>query len=129
MRKATAVAAGGVVLLGLGVLPAHAEGHRSTYISVWERGHESNRWYDRNSDSIRTAVSLTTCHTDAIFSSATLKLSKEVDFAPDENRGSRTNYCNATSNWGDESAGTYYFTLTGFNGGSRLSVNSVGINW
>ncbi|MFE1383537.1 hypothetical protein ACFW6S_31780 [Streptomyces sp. NPDC058740] len=123
-----AVAAGGAALLSLGIVPAHAEGSRTSYIGGWEAGHESNRWYDNNYDATSTSVRFSGCETDTSFSAAVLGLYKDISLAPDENHGSRTNYC-GTSSWGDESAGSYYFKLNSFSAGSRLSVTDVRIAW
>ncbi|MER5564445.1 hypothetical protein ABT071_38330 [Streptomyces sp. NPDC002506] len=128
IRQAIAVAAGGAALLSLGIVPAHAENSRTSYIGGWARGNESSRWYDNNNDGVSTSVGFSGCQTDSSFSNASLTLYKDVSLAPDENHGGRTNYCN-TSYWGDESEGSYYFTLSGFTGGSRLSVSTVRIAW
>ncbi|MFC7310571.1 hypothetical protein ACFQVC_40960 [Streptomyces monticola] len=129
MRKAVAVAAGTVMVLGLGALPAHAENYHDTYLSNWGPGKESSRWADNNRDSVKTSIRFSSCYTDGAsgFNSATLKLSKDV-FGPDDHYGSRTNKCN-TSTWGDQSKGDYYFTLTGVNSGGVLTVKSVRITW
>ncbi|PJM98558.1 hypothetical protein CG740_34460 [Streptomyces sp. CB01201] len=122
------MAAGGAALLSLGVVPAHAEGSRTSYIGGWARGNESSRWADDNSDGASTSVGFSGCQTDSSFSSASLNLFQDISLAPDKDRGSRTNYCN-TSAWGVQPKGSYYFTLTGFTGGSRLTVSTVRIAW
>ncbi|MGO4634208.1 hypothetical protein AB4225_25300 [Streptomyces sp. 2RAF24] len=128
IRQAVAVAAGGAALLSLGIVPAHAEGSRTSYIGGWAVGNESNRWYDNNYDGTSTSVGFSGCETDTTFSGANLGLFKDISLAPDENHGSRANYC-GTSTWGDESAGSYYFKLNSFTYGSRLTVSSVRIAW
>jgi hypothetical protein len=129
VRKAASAAAGAALLLGLGVLPAHAENYRDTSLTGWGPGKESSRWKDNNRDNVSTSVRFADCHTDggSGFKSASLKLWKDV-FGPDENKGSRTNACN-TSAWGDQSAGDYYFELTGFGSGGVLTVKSIRISW
>ncbi|WP_328301523.1 hypothetical protein OG389_29670 [Streptomyces sp. NBC_00435] len=128
MRKATAVAVGGLTLLALGVADAAAEGSRTTYIAGWERGHESNRWYDNNSDSTTTTVGFGSCYTDSSFNSATVAVYQDVSWSPDKNIATRANYCNTTY-YGRVSAGSYYFKVSDFSGGSRLSVDDVNIGW
>jgi hypothetical protein len=128
MRKVAAVALGGATLLALGVAPAQAEGSRTSYIGGWERGRESNRWYDGNADSTSSIVSLSTCYTDSSFNSATLNLYQDISWNPDRNVGSRVNYCGLSS-WGRVSAGSYYFKLSDFSGGSRFTADNVYIAW
>ncbi|MFI9355968.1 hypothetical protein [Streptomyces lydicus] len=76
-----------------------------------------------------TTVQFSGCSTDSAdgFKSAALTLYKDV-FGPDEDHGTRTNYCNATS-WGDKSAGDYYFTLSGVASGATLHVKRVVIRY
>ncbi|MFD8978467.1 hypothetical protein [Streptomyces sp. NPDC059564] len=128
MRKAVAVAMGGVTLLALGVTEASAEGSRTSYIAGWSRGGESNRWYDNNSDSNTTTVGFSNCYTDSSFNSATVAVFQDVSWSPDKNIATKVNYCNTTY-YGRVSAGSYYFKLTDFSGGSNLSVDDVNIGW
>ncbi|MFE5300688.1 hypothetical protein [Streptomyces sp. NPDC056632] len=120
----------GAAILGLaGAAPAFAEGSRTTYISKWTPGGESNRWKDQNLDAASTTVGFSGCSTDGGngFEAAGLILWKDV-LGPDENQGFKSNYCNRVY-WGDKSAGDYYFELDGFTSGSYLWVNSVGITY
>ncbi|WP_431042510.1 hypothetical protein ACQUSR_11690 [Streptomyces sp. P1-3] len=119
------------MLLGFaGAVPAHAEGSRDTYFSAWRQGQESSRWQDNNRDSVTTSVSLSGCSTDGGdgFKWATLKLWKNRDFYPDDNKGSRDNKCGKSS-WGDESSGKYYFELSGFGSGGYMTANKVYIKY
>ncbi|TLQ42050.1 hypothetical protein [Streptomyces marianii] len=115
----------GAALLGLaGATPAFAEGSWSSYIANWTSGKESRRWTDRNSDAVSTSVAFPGCSTDSNrFSAAQVKLWKDV-FGPDDDQGTRTNYCNTVS-WGDKVSGTYYSELAGFAYDSILDVNRV----
>ncbi|MFI8966596.1 hypothetical protein ACIGO8_31305 [Streptomyces sp. NPDC053493] len=118
----------GAAILGLaGAAPAFAEGSRSTYIQGWQVGHESSRWTDNNLDAVTTSVGFSGCTTDGWngFKAATLILWKDV-FGPDPSQGVKTNYCNRVY-WGDQSSGSYYFSVDGFTTGGSLSVSSVGI--
>jgi hypothetical protein len=128
MRKVAAAALGGATLLALGVSPAQAEGSRTTYMAGWERGHESSRWYDSTNGTVETTVSLSNCYTDSSFNSATLSLYQDISWNPDKNMGNRTNYC-GTSYWGRPPAGSYYFKLADFSGGSRFTSDPVYITW
>ncbi|MEE1751205.1 hypothetical protein [Streptomyces sp. SP18CS02] len=127
-RRATAIAVGATVLLGLGALPAHAENYRDTNFSGWTRGTESSRWHDNDRDNTTTALTFADCYTDAGFSYATLKVWRDVPLSPDVDRGTRTNYC-GTSLWGKEAQGDYYFELDGFLSGSVMTVKSIRIKW
>ncbi|MFD5557619.1 hypothetical protein ACFWIA_27735 [Streptomyces sp. NPDC127068] len=116
----------GAVLLGVaGVVPAHAEGSFSSYISAWQPGDESRRWTDGNRDSVKTSVRFRGCESDGGggFRKAQLKLWRDV-FGPDKHQGTRTNTCK-TATWKDVSKGTYYFELWGVWNGSFLWVDSV----
>ncbi|MFJ2598659.1 hypothetical protein [Streptomyces erythrochromogenes] len=126
--KVAVAALTGGALLALGVSPASAEGSRTTYIGGWERGRESNRWYDSNTGTVETSVRLSGCYTDSSFNSATLSLYQDISWSPDKNVGNRTNYCGA-SYWGRPGAGSYYFKLADFSGGSRFTADPVYITW
>ncbi|MEU9418374.1 hypothetical protein [Streptomyces sp. NPDC048272] len=119
---------GSATLLTLGAAQAQAEGSRGSYMSSWGRGHESNRWYDNNYDSLVTGVQFSNCVTDSSFNSATIGLYQDISAAPDRGYGNRTNYCNYSS-WTRPGKGSFYFKLNDFSGGSVLSVNPVNINW
>ncbi|MFC4611514.1 hypothetical protein ACFO9E_27540 [Streptomyces maoxianensis] len=129
VRKTAAAIAGAAVLVGLGALPAHAENYRDTSLTGWTPGKESTRWTDNNRDAASTSVRFADCHSDGGdgFKRANLKLWKDV-FGPDENKGTKTNYCN-TVGWGDQSAGSYYFELDSFTSGGVLTVKSIRISW
>ncbi|MDH2391551.1 hypothetical protein QCN29_22775 [Streptomyces sp. HNM0663] len=116
----------GAALVGLaGTTPAYAEGSWSSYISGWTSGKESRRWTDNNTDSVSTSVGFSGCASDGGggFKHAQLKLWKDV-FGPDDDQGTKTNYCNRVY-WGDKSSGKYYFELWGVVSGGYLSVKSV----
>ncbi|MEU5977840.1 hypothetical protein [Streptomyces sp. NPDC047315] len=116
------------MLLLVNAVPAHAENERWSYIQGWQVGHESNRWYDRNSDAETTAVALVGCSTDTQFTFASLTLYRVVDFAPDDSYGTKTERCRTWA-WGDPQAGNYYFKLSGFTGGSVFFADSAHIRW
>ncbi|WP_328301527.1 hypothetical protein OG389_29690 [Streptomyces sp. NBC_00435] len=127
-RKIVASLAGGVLLAGLAALPAQAENSRTSYISWWQPGKESSRWWDNNNDSASTTVALNGCDTTGHFSWASLSLWRDVSLSPDRGYGGRTNYCGA-SEWGDVTAGSYYFKLDGFADGDAFNASTVNIYW
>ncbi|MER6316477.1 hypothetical protein ABT237_22285 [Streptomyces sp. NPDC001581] len=108
--------------------PAQAEGSRTSYIAGWDRGWESNRWYDNNYDGNATGVGFGSCYTDSSFNSATIALYQDISASPDRGYGNRTNYCNYTS-WSRPGKGSFYFKLSDFSGGTRLNVDDVNIDW
>ncbi|MET8179494.1 hypothetical protein [Streptomyces sp. NPDC005336] len=71
-------------------------------------------------------MTLSGCSTDGAndFRSATLKLWKNRDLLPDDDKGSRSNSCGKSA-WGDQSSGTYYFELFSFNTGGTMSARKV----
>ncbi|KAK1184452.1 hypothetical protein B7755_043990 [Streptomyces sp. NBS 14/10] len=71
-------------------------------------------------------MTLSRCSTDGgtDFDWARLKLWKNRALLPDENKGSRDNYCGKSA-WGDQSSGTYYFELDGFTSGGTMSAKKV----
>ncbi|WP_274917595.1 hypothetical protein [Streptomyces sp. WZ-12] len=128
-RRAAGIVAASIALGFIGVVPAHAEGSRTTYISGWHINNESQRWTDNNKDATSTSVAFSGCSTDSGngFNDAGLTLWKDV-FGPDENHSSRSNRCN-TSSWGRQSAGSYYFSLNSLTYGGTLHVKSVTIRY
>ncbi|MFD7499823.1 hypothetical protein [Streptomyces sp. NPDC059850] len=117
-----------MVLGFAGAVPAQAEGSRTTFFTAWHAGNESSRWSDN--DSVSTSVTLSGCSTDggSGFRSATLKLWKNRDLLPDDDKGSKSNSCGKSA-WGDQSAGTYYFELFGFTSGGTMSASKVVIKY
>ncbi|GGU41751.1 hypothetical protein GCM10010211_01010 [Streptomyces albospinus] len=128
-RRAAGIVAASIALGFIGSIPAHAEGSRTTYISGWHINSESSRWTDNATDGVSTSVQFSGCSTDSDngFGEAGITLYKDV-FGPDEDHGTRTNYCN-TSSWGSQSSGDYYFTLSSLTYGGTLNVKSVGIRY
>ncbi|MEU6889820.1 hypothetical protein ABZ918_32405 [Streptomyces viridosporus] len=124
IRSAAVIAAGTATILGLSVMPAHAEGSRTSYIAGWRVGKTSNTWYDNNSDAVATTVTLKGCFTDSEFHSAKLTLYK----SDGTSYGTKTNTC-GTSSWTRPGKGTFYFKLTDFSGGSSFSAEKVEIRW
>ncbi|GAA0897851.1 MULTISPECIES: hypothetical protein [Streptomyces violaceusniger group] len=125
-RKAVGLVAGAVLLGFAGAVPAHAEGSRTTYFTGWHPGNESSRWTDNNTDGVSTSVTLSGCHTDGAngFQKANLKLWKNRDLLPDDDKGTRSNSCGKSA-WGDQSSGKYYFELFSFTTGGTMSANKV----
>ncbi|MER6316481.1 hypothetical protein ABT237_22305 [Streptomyces sp. NPDC001581] len=126
--KIAASIAGGVLLSGMAAPPAQAEGSRTSYISWWIQGHESNRWWDGSSDTWDTAVELSNCETEGHFSWVSLSLWRDISSAPDRSYGGYTNDCGRTA-WGDVAAGTYYFKVDSFREGEHFSAKPVNIYW
>ncbi|MFJ2598660.1 hypothetical protein [Streptomyces erythrochromogenes] len=129
MKKQMAAAvAGGVMLVGLGALPAQAENSRTSYISWWLPGKESKRWYDNSSDTWSTAVVLHNCETGTRFNWVSLSLWRDISAAPDRSYGAKKNYC-GRSDWGDVAAGSYYFKVDDFRDGEAFKAEPVYIYW
>ncbi|MEE6266753.1 hypothetical protein V2E29_14015 [Streptomyces diastatochromogenes] len=128
-RRASGIIASAIAVGFIGSIPAHAEGSRTSYISGWHINNESQRWTDNNTDAVNTAVGFSGCSTDTDngFNDSRLTLWKDVS-GPDENHGSRANFCN-TSTWGRERAGDYYFSLTSLTYGETLHVKKVTIRY
>lgn len=122
----------GAALLGGLALPAYAEGSWSSYISGWLISEQSRSWDDSNSDGVSTAVTLSGCSipNGQTFQSVKLGLYREITLLPDESQGTITKAC-GTYTWGDESSGSYHFTLLAINGdssgafGYNFSASSV----
>ncbi|MCZ0972482.1 hypothetical protein O1L55_15900 [Streptomyces albulus] len=128
-RRAVGIVTASVALGFIGVIPAHAEGSRTTYISGWHINNESSRWTDNDIDGANTSVQFSGCSTDSDngFNDAGITLYKDV-FGPDEDHGTRSNRCN-TSTWGSQSSGDYYFTLSSLTYGGTLYVKKVVIRY
>ncbi|MFG2774693.1 hypothetical protein [Streptomyces sp. NPDC048350] len=129
--RSTTVAAGVLALTAVAA-PAQAEGSFSSHISSWIAGsNESRRWTDRNTDGTSTSVAFGGCSTEpGSFYSVSPAVYKDV-FGPDENKGTKTNYC-GTSSWGDVASGDYYFRLELINGGAtgyRFSATAVTVRY
>ncbi|MFF7780439.1 hypothetical protein ACFZCG_39260 [Streptomyces tanashiensis] len=131
-RLRSVVVTAGVLALAATAAPAQAEGSFSSYIDNWLAGsNESRRWADKNTDATSTSVAFSGCSTDpGSFYSVSPAVYKDV-FGPDENKGTKTNYC-GTSTWGDLAAGDYYFRLELINGGAtgyRFDSASVAVRY
>lgn len=129
--RSVTVAAGVLALAGVAA-PAQAEGSFSSSIGSWIAGsNESRRWADKNTDATSTSVAFGGCSTDpGSFYSVSPAVYKDV-FGPDENKGTKTNYC-GTSYWGDLASGDYYFRLEFINGGAtgyRFSATAVTVRY
>lgn len=129
-RKVVGLLAGAVLLGFVEAVPAQAEGSRDTYFTGWHQGAESQRWADGNRDNVSTSVTLSRCNTDGgtDFEWARLKLWKHRTALPDQDKGSRDNYCGKSA-WGDPGSGTFYFELNGFGSGGTMSAKKVVIRY
>lgn len=135
-RLSCAALTGAVATMVLGVVPAYAEGSKSTYISNWATGYESSRWHDTNTDSASTTVRFSGCSLTSSGQptpSAAVSVWKDT-FGPDTNYGSKSNACSKTLSWGDRAKGDYYFVLDKINGASgpgtfHLNAKTVTIKW
>jgi hypothetical protein len=131
--KASVIATGAVAAIALGAGVAHAEGSWTSSISAWLPGKESRHWQDNNSDSVATTISFSGCSvSNGSFSYAGLQLKKERDALPDPVVARDENHCN-TSNFGDRSAGGYYFNYSNLNGSDQprasFSVKTVNVRY
>ncbi|MER7396919.1 hypothetical protein ABT381_15570 [Streptomyces sp. NPDC000151] len=135
-RLSCAALSGAVATMVFGVIPAHAEGSKTTYISNWATGYESSRWHDTNSDGASTTVRFSGCSipsSPGTKASATVSVWKDT-FGPDTNYGSKSNACSSTLSWGDRAKADYYFVLDKINGASgsgtfHLNAKTVTIKW
>lgn len=96
--------------------PALAEGQWSSSITKAITGFQSRTWQDNNNDNVSTTVTFGTCSTTpGTFSSTSLEMWGEFGLFPDQNLGTKTNYC-GTSNWGDVANNAYHFRINKING-------------
>jgi hypothetical protein len=131
------IAAGVMAITAVGVGPAFAEGGWNGFIGGWLPGRESRHWEDRNTDAQHTRVIFSGCSARDTanvnrFRYAGIQLKKERPMLPDPVVGRDNNYCD-TSNFGDRSAGWYYFSYANLNGADstyyRLKVSSVKVRF
>lgn len=136
-RSSGAAAVFLVVFLAGSFGTALAEGSRYSSMSkVYPRFNFRN-FSDYNSDNVSTWASLGGCYlANPNYSpySIQLNLWKVNNWAPDDNRGAGIfSYSGDADYWGDFSAGTYHFTLTGYNKDdlwyNPLTCNTVNYGW
>lgn len=133
--RVAAVAILTVSMLGGGV--AVAEGKWDSTLQGVLQGFRSRNWTDRASDMSSTRIKMSGCRLDSPspFSKATIQLTYDNIWTPDENMGWENLYCsNAdTANYGRVKQGNYHFSLIYLNGTQRfigrLSTSAVNVSY
>ncbi|GAA2372719.1 hypothetical protein GCM10010417_39730 [Streptomyces carpaticus] len=82
-RKPAVVAATVAALFAGEITPALAEGSFESFIDSWRNGKESRRWYDGNTDAVRTTVSFSGCTFGAGKGGVNLRLCRDINNWPD----------------------------------------------
>ncbi|MGE0134441.1 MAG: hypothetical protein AB7L91_03430 [Dehalococcoidia bacterium] len=127
----------GMLVALLLVTSSYAEGSWSSYLSVVHPNFESRDWYDSNSDSVSTSITLQGCSTNPYSGSPNtlVDLYRHIPWWPDDLVGSGLLYCgwSDTHYYGDVQSGTYHFEIEAINGqhsGSiSLNANYVGVSY
>ena len=118
--------------IGIGALPAFAEGNWSSSITGARVNFDSRSWQDSATDAADTVVDFSGCtaHFEPHdFTSTDLTLYDEFGGFPDQSVGSRNNTC-GQSNWGRMTrSDEYHWTIDAINGDNTiqptLDVDSV----
>ncbi|MFC9581663.1 hypothetical protein ACFVJ8_02255 [Streptomyces yangpuensis] len=129
-RKKAAGVMAGLALLGVtGAAPAHAaEGQFESYLSGWNPGQESRRWYDNNNTGDYTGIYFQGCSAGHDFSFARLSLWVDRPSLPDSHKGTENNYCGWVD-YGNPGRGTFYFKMDDVLNGYPLNVDYVKVAW
>ncbi len=127
VRRVTALAGGlSALIVLLAGSPVFAEGSWSGKVEGVRQGFESRRWTDRNSDSVKTAVTFKNCswkdpsNRPNSAGYTTVELRQVLTALPDRKLGKKDLWCAGasgdTKDWGDRAAGEYYFSVYGAGG-------------